>query len=248
VSTDRELKDWFTGPVAENYDSSVGIEHEPAVIERTADFLAELAGNGRALELAIGTGRIAVPLRQRGVRVAGIELSDDMVAVLRQKPEAADIEVVMGDIATARVEGEFALAFLVFNTIGNLTSQEWQVECFENAARHLEPGGRFVIELLVPPLRRLPLGERWAAFDVSATHVGIDELDVVTQLGISHHFFVNGDHGRVTSVPWRWVWPAELDLMARIAGMQLRERWGDWDRSPFTANSYKHVSVWEKVT
>lgn len=246
MPSEREVKNWFVGPIAEHYDASTGYEHHPEVIEQTVDVLAELAGDGRVLELAIGTGRIAVPLRRRGVPVAGIELSEEMVAILRQKPEAADMEVVIGDIATARVEGEFSLAFLVFNTIGNLTSQDWQVECFVNAAQHLAPGGRFVIEVLIPPLRRLPLGQTLVPFDVSKEHVGVDELDVTTQMGISHHFYVGEGRGHVFSMPWRYVWPAELDLMARIAGMELHERWGDWDKRPFTTESYKHVSVWQK--
>ena len=237
----------FGEEVAARYDDSTGEEFESAVVERTVDFLAALAGGGAALELAIGTGRIAVPLSQRGVRVHGIDLSEAMVARLREKPGAEAIAVTVGDIATTRVDGSFSLVYLVFNTIGNLTTQDAQVACFQNAASHLELGGCFVIELGVPELRRLPPGERFVIFDKSDGHVGLDEYEPAEQGLVSHHYSRRED-GRFdyASLPFRYAWPAELDLMARLAGMRLRERWADWDRSPFTGESPKHVSVWER--
>jgi SAM-dependent methyltransferase len=236
----------FGEDVAARYDDSSGEEFEPAVVGRTVDFLAGLAGGGAALELAIGTGRIALPLSQHGVRVQGIDLSEAMAARLREKPGGEAIDVTVGDIATTRVDGSFSLVYLVFNTIGNLTTQDEQVACFENVASHLEPGGCFVIELDVPELRRLPPGETVRPFEVTDDHLGFDEFDVVHQGLVSHHFWPDGDAWHRASVPFRYAWPAELDLMARIAGMRLRERWGGWKREPFTADSTKHVSVWEK--
>ena len=216
---------------------------EPAAIDPVVDVLAELAGDGAALEFAIGTGRIALPLAARGVPVAGIDLSEPMVAHLRAKPGGDAIDVTIGDMTTTRVDGSFSVVYLVYNTIGNVTTQNAQVACFENAARHLEPGGCFVVELGVPDLQRLPPGERFVVFDVSDRHAGIDEYDVLTQTLVSHHYYADA-YG---SMPFRYVWPSELDLMARIAGMKLRDRWADWDRSPFTAESRKHVSVWQKT-
>jgi SAM-dependent methyltransferase len=227
--------DYFGDDVAARYDEgTAGMEIEPVV-----DFLAALADGGAALELGIGTGRIALPLAQRGVRVAGIDLSEAMVERLRAKPGGDELDVTIGDFATTRIDGTFALAYLVFNTIMNLTTQDEQVSCFENAAAHLEPGGCFVIEVGVPDLRRLPPGERYVAFSQS----GIDEYDVATQGLISHH---HRRDGGTRSIPFRYVWPAELDLMARIAGLALRERWEDWKRAAFTNESRTHVSVWEK--
>jgi SAM-dependent methyltransferase len=206
-------------------------------VEPVVDFLLPFASGG-ALELAIGTGRIAVPLAERGVHVAGIDLSPDMVAELRRKTGAIPVEI--GDYATTRVEGTFSLAYIVFNSINNQTTQDGQVATFANAAAHLGPGGSFVVEVGVPNTRPLEV------FDVSDTHVGVDELDFATQRLVSHHFtLVDGKWQRI-SMPFRSVSPGELDLMARLAGLELRERWGDWDRSPFTAESRKHVSVWEK--
>jgi SAM-dependent methyltransferase len=240
-------KNYFDGRVAENYDRAPGI-FDVAVVDPAVSFLVDLAGGGAALELGIGTGRIALPLSRRGVSVHGIELSPAMVARLQAKSGGADIGVTIGDFATARVDRTFTLAYLVYNTISNLTTQDEQVDCFCNVARHLEPGGLFVIELAVPPLQRLPPGETVRAFTVDPPHLGFDEIDVATQQGVSHHYWVADGAGGVHSMPYRFVWPSELDLMARIAGMTLRERWGDWNREPFTGTSAKHISVWEKAT
>jgi len=229
-------RDWFAGPVAERYDESTA----EMPVEPVVDFLEQFAGGG-ALELAIGTGRIALPLAQRGVRVAGIDLSTDMVAQLRRKPGGDDIPVQIGDYASTRVDGTFSLAYIVFNSINNQTTQEGQVATFANAAAHLAPGGCFVVEVGVRPPGRLTV------FDLSDTHVGVDEYDADTQRLVSHHFtLVDGSWQRI-SMPFRAVSPAELDLMAQLAGLRLRERWSDWDRTPFTSESTKHVSVWEKM-
>jgi SAM-dependent methyltransferase len=220
---------------------------DPAVVDPAVTFLADLAGDGAALELGIGTGRIALPLWQRGVRVHGIDLSPAMAERLRAKPGAHDIGVTIGDFATTRVEGEFRLAYLVFNTIMNLTTQDDQVECFRNVAAHLEPGGCFVIEVGIPELQRLPPGETVRAFTVSPTRLGFDEYDVAAQFLVSHHYQVVDGRLEVFSTPFRYVWPSELDLMARLAGMTLRERWGGWSREPFTSDSTSHVSAWVKT-
>jgi SAM-dependent methyltransferase len=239
-------KDYFGEQVAAGYDESSAEMFEPAVVDPVVDFLADLAGGGAALELGIGTGRIALPLARRGVRVHGIDLSEAMVARLRAKPGGEQIGVTIGDFATTTVEGRFSVAYLVFNTIGNLTSQDEQVACFQNAAAHLEPGGCFVIEVGIPQLRRLPPGETVRAFALTPTHLGFDEYDIANQGLISHHYRVEGGKFEASSLPLRYVWPSELDLMARLAGMTLRERWSDWNREPFTSDSTKHVSVWEK--
>jgi SAM-dependent methyltransferase len=239
-------QDHFGEPVAARYDESSADMFEPAVVDPAVDFLADLAGQEAALELGIGTGRIAVPLARRGIRVHGIDLSEAMVARLRAKPGAEQITVTIGDFATTRVEGRFSLAYLVFNTIGNLTTQDEQVACFQNVAAHLQPGGRFVIETGVPQLQRLPPGETVRAFSLTPTHLGFDEYDVATQGLISHHYQIEDGRMDAGSLPQRYVWPSELDLMARLAGMTLRERWGGWRREPFTSASVMHVSVWEK--
>jgi len=231
------MTDWFAGDVAERYDeSTAGMPVEPVV-----DFLEPLASGG-ALELAIGTGRIAVPLAERGARVAGVDFSPDMVAQLRQKTD--EIPVTIGDMSTTRVEGTFSLVYVVFNSIFNLRTQERQVACFENAAAQLDEGGVLVVEIMVPELQRLPRGDRFLLFDASPDHVGFDEYDLITQELTSHHY--DPERGAYSTFPGRYIWPSELDLMARLAGMELRERWADWDGSPFTAESTKHVSVWEK--
>jgi SAM-dependent methyltransferase len=241
-------EDHFGERVAERYDVDSAELFDPAVVEPVVELLAELARGGRALELGIGTGRIAVPLAQRGISVHGIDLSEAMVARLRAKAGTEQIGVTIGDFATTKVEGAFSVAYLVFNTIENLTTQEQQVACFENVASHLEPGGSFVIEVAVPDLRRLPPGDTFRVFDVSETHLGIDEFDVVNQGLVSHHYYrtAEGSFERFSG-PFRYVWPSELDLMARIAGLRPVARWGGWKREPFTSESRQHVSVWEKV-
>jgi SAM-dependent methyltransferase len=227
------VKDWFAGEVAARYDADTAdMEVGPVV-----DVLLPLAAGG-ALELAIGTGRIAVPLAAHGVRVAGIDLSPDMVAELRKKTDAIPVEI--GDMTTTEVDGAFSLVYIVFNSISNVTTQEGQVAVFANAAAHLAPGGSFVVE--VGTRNRQPL----TVFDLSDTHVGIDEYDHDTQRLVSHHFTLRDGEWMRISVPFRSASPAEFDLMARLAGLELRERWADWDRSPFTAESTKHVSVWQK--
>jgi SAM-dependent methyltransferase len=237
---------YFDERIAATYDESSAEMFVPAVVDPVVDFLAEIAGSGRALELGIGTGRIALPLAQRGVQVHGIDMSTAMVARMRAKPGGDDIAVTIGDFATTTVNGSFTLAYLVFNTIGNLTTQAEQVSCFRNVAAHLEPGGCFVIEVGVPELQQLPPGETVRAFHVSETRWGFDEYDVATQALTSHHFRIDDGGVDHFSVPFRYVWPSELDLMAQLAEMRLRERWGGWKREPFTGDSQKHVSVWEK--
>ena len=239
-------EDHFGERVAARYDESAAEMFDPPVVDPVVDFLVGLAGDGAALELGIGTGRIALPLAQRGVRVHGIDLSEAMVARLRAKPGGEQIGVTIGDFATTTVEGTFTVAYLVFNTIMNLTTQAAQVACFRNVAAHLEPGGCFVVEVGVPALQRLPPGETILACHVSETRWSFDEFDVASQGLTSHHFeVVDGGLERL-SIPFRYAWPAELDLMAELAGMRLRDRWSGWRREPFTNESGTHVSVWEK--
>jgi SAM-dependent methyltransferase len=238
---------YFDERIAKSYEARWPELFEPAVVDPAVSFLAELAGTGAALELGIGTGRIAIPLRRRGVRVHGIDLSPDMVAQLRAKPGTDDIGVTIGDFATTRVGGTFRLAYLVRNTIMNLTTQDGQVACFQNVAAHLEPGGSFVVEVGVPELQRLPPGETVRPFTVTETHLGFEEYDVAKQIAFSHHYWVVDGHLETLSAPFRYVWPSELDLMARLAGMSLRGRWSGWRRAPFTSDSRTHVSVWEKT-
>lgn len=236
----------FGERVAATYDDADGAGWDPDEIAATVDLLAGLAGTGRALEFAVGTGRIALPLAARGVPVVGIELSRAMVARLLGKPGGEELPVVLGDMATSRADGRFALVYLVFNTIMNLTSQEAQVACFRNAAAHLEPGGSFLVECMVPQLRRLPPGRDQLVYDVSDDRWSIDEYDIVRQGLVSHHMkAVEGRLERII-IPFRYVWPSELDLMAELAGMHLRARWASWRRDPFSADSERHVSVWER--
>ena len=239
---------YFDERVAARYDESAENSgmFDPDVVDPVVDLLVELAGGGRALELGIGTGRIALPLSQRGVPVHGIELSQAMAARLRAKPGGEAIGVTIGDFAATAVEGTFSVAYLVFNTIMNLTTQAAQVACFRNAAAHLEPGGCFVIEVGVPSLQRLPPGETIRAFHVSEIRWGIDEFDVANQGLISHHFEIVDGRLERDSIPFRYAGPSELDLMAELAGMRPRDRWSGWKREPFTSASRKHVSVWEK--
>ena len=237
---------YFDDPVARSYRTRWPELFEPAAIDPVVSVLAELAGEGPALELGIGTGRIALPLARQGLRVHGIELSPAMVAELRRQPGGPDIDVTVGDFATTRVAGAFRLAYLLRNTIMNLTTQDAQVDCFGSVAAQLQPGGLFVIEVMVPELQRLPPGDTVRAFTVTPAHLGFDEYDVARQGLISHHYWVDGGQADVRSVPFRYVWPSELDLMARLAGLTLRERWSDWHRTPFTSDSAAHVSVWAK--
>ena len=240
-------EDHFGEHVAARFDERYAYQSDPAVLDPIVAFLADLASDGAALEFGIGTGRVALPLAQRGVPVHGIDLSEAMLARLRAKPGAEEIELMVGDFATTTVDRTFSLVYLVANTIMNLTTQDEQVACFANAARHLEPGGCFVIEVAVPGLQRLPPGETFQPFDVTAGHLGFDEYDVARQGLVSHHYWITVGNVEVLSPPFRYVWPSELDLMARLAAMSLRERWGDWTREPFTSDSTKHVSVWEKT-
>lgn len=238
----------FVGPVAEFYDAAEEFNSTPAAVDEAVVFLGELA-DGPALEFAIGTGRLALPLSRRGVDVRGVEISTDMLAQLKAKPGGGAILVEVGDMATTQVPGagSFSLVYLAYNTIGNLLEQSEQVACFANAARHLRPGGTFVIEMYVPQLRRMPPGESRYASDVSPRHLNIDTYDFANQRLVSQHFWPHQD-GRMTTGDshHRYVWPAELDLMAQLAGLRLRQRWGDWNRSAFTGESTRHVSVWEK--
>ena len=238
---------YFDEPVAARYDETSSERFQRDEVAATVDLLVGLAAGGRALELAIGTGRIGLPLAARGVEVAGIEMSEAMASRLQAKPGGDAIPVTIGDMATTTVEGPFSLVYLVYNTISNLTTQDGQVACFRNAAAHLAPGGRFLIEVGVPGLRTLQPGERYQLFYGSDDYWGIDEYDVANQGLISHHVEnVDGEYRRV-SMPFRYAWPAEFDLMARLAGMTLRDRWAGWKREPFTSESKVHVSVWEKL-
>jgi SAM-dependent methyltransferase len=234
--------------VAEAYDITSAAMFEPAVLDPTVDALLELSRGGPALEFAIGTGRVALALSARGVSVQGIELSEHMAQQLRQKPGAEAVPVTIGDMSTTRVPGEFALVYLVFNTIMNLTTQDEQVAVFSNAAAHLSPGGVFVVEVLVPQLRRLPPAELGRVFAMDEDHIGIETFDdPVGQISWSHHWMsVDGKLLR-HSAPYRYVWPSELDLMARLAGLRLRDRWSGWGREPFTSGSVDQVVVYEKI-
>jgi SAM-dependent methyltransferase len=240
--------DVWTAETAARYDTTHAGRSTAEALAPTLDVLVELADGGPVLEFAIGTGRVAVPLAERGVAVCGIELSPPMVDQLRSKADETAIPVVLGDMATAEVAGQFALVYLVFNTIGNLRTQDEQVACFRNAARHLRPGGRFLVEVGVPALRSLPPGASAIPFDVSDDHVGFDTYDPASQQAVSHHYDHQPDGTvRHTRLHYRYVWPAELDLMAQLAGMELEHRWGDWDRRSFTADSQSHVSVWRRT-
>ena len=239
--------DHFDAWVAEHYEVLWPELYEPAVLDPVVDFLARLAGGGPVLELGVGTGRVARPLAERGLSVHGIERSRPMVARLRELDAVGAVGVTVGDFAATRVNGEFTLAYLVRNTIMNVATQDAQIECFRNVAAHLSPSGTFVIEVVVPELQRLPPGERFRVFTATPAHLGVDEIDVADQRVISHHTWHVEGQVVTRSAPFRYVWPSELDLMARLAGLRLRERWADWHRRPFTNDSRSHVSVWEKV-
>jgi len=238
-------EDIWDADAAETYDTPGTGMFAPEVLGPTVDCLAGLAAGGPALELAIGTGRVAIPLAERGVPVTGIELSRPMISRLRQKADEAAIPVIAGDMATARAPGQYTLVYLVFNTISNLLTQAEQVACFRNAARHLGPGGRFVIELWVPELRTLPPGKQAVVWHSDPGYIGLDTYDVLRQHVVSHHFrFGEGKEAQLTRSPHRYIWPAELDLMARLAGFELETRQADWNGGEFTAESRSHVSVY----
>jgi SAM-dependent methyltransferase len=241
---ESRFDDW----IAQHYNTLWPELFEPALLDWAVDFLAELADGGPALELGIGTGRIALPLSQRGVPVRGIELSPAMVRQLHVQPGASDIQVTIGDFATTHVDGAFTLVYLLRNTITNLTTQDEQVACFRNAAAHLQPGGAFVIENYIPELRRLPPGETTHVFTATSTHIGVGEYDVAAQIEVSNHWWLIDGELLTFSSAHRFVWPSELDLMARLAGLTLRERWADWQRGPFTSESRSHISVWLKAS
>jgi SAM-dependent methyltransferase len=236
----------FVGPVAEAYDALSEEMYEPALIEATVAFLSVEANGGKALEFGIGTGRIALPLSERAVEVHGIDISADMITELRRKPGAEAITTTVGDFAETVVPAQFSLVYVVYNSICNLLEQSEWVQTFCNAARHLRAGGRFVMELWVPDLRRFPPGAAAMTVDFTPHHVGFDQLDLANQRGVSHHFFIRDGEVLHSDGAFRYAWPAELDLMAEIAGMTLVERWADWDCSPFTGESPKHISVWER--
>ena len=236
----------FDEAVAAEYDATVADRFRPEVLDPTVDRLAELASGGRALELAVGTGRVALPLAERGIEVVGIERSRAMVAQLRAKPGGDVLAVTIGDMATTRVPGSFRLVYLVFSTLSNLLTQDAQVACVANAADHLEPGGWFVVEAGVPDLRRLPPGERIVAFEATERHLGFDEYDVAAQVLTSHHVWFDGERTSRFASTHRYAFPAELDLMARLAGLELRHRWSTWHRDPFTSESTDHISIWQK--
>jgi SAM-dependent methyltransferase len=238
-------EDSFAGQVANHYDETSAEQFAPDLVEPAVELLAGLADGGAALELGIGTGRIALPLARRGGEVHGLDLSPDMVEQLRAKPGGAEIPVTVGDMASTRVDGTFALVYVVWNSIMNLRTQDSQVACVRNAAEHLVPHGRLVVEIMLPELRRLPPGETVVPFAAGPEHVGFDEYDVARQGLTSHHYYPQ--RGGYETFPGRYLWPAELDLMAQLAGMSLRERWGGWRREPFTGESTSHVSVYEKT-
>ncbi len=253
-TSSKNWQHWFVGTSevwdeseASRYDEASADMFAPEILKPTVDLLAELAASGRALEFAVGTGRVAVPLRERGVPVAGIDLSEPMVRQLRQKVAEDELPVVVGDMATVRVPGSFSLVYVVFNSLANLQTQQEQVDCFINASRHLAPGGRFLVELFVPALQRLVPGETAVLFDATDSHVGFDTYDTATQGCASHHFFRDADGTYQSGIGhFRYAWPSECDLMAQLAGLSLEARYGDWDRRPFTSSSDKHVSIWQR--
>ncbi|HSL10320.1 MAG TPA: class I SAM-dependent methyltransferase [Actinomycetota bacterium] len=237
---------YFDDHVAASFDETAAEMFGRSTLDPAVDFLTEVADGGPVLEFGSGTGRVALPLAARGLDVHGIELSRAMVAKMRAKPGGDAVDVAIGDLSTTTVDGRFRLVFVVWNTITNLVTQEAQVACFRNASAHLVPGGRFVVEVFVPALQRLPVGERFQVFYGSEGYWGIDEIDVVTQRATSHHLEIVDRKVDRLSVPYRYVWPSELDLMAELADMTLEARYGGWHREPFTAESTDHVSIWRK--
>jgi len=238
-------EDIWDDAAAQRYDTPGTGMFAPEVLRPAVDRLAELAGDGAALEFAVGTGRVAIPLAQRGVPVTGIELSNPMIEQLRTKVGDSAIPVIAGDMATARAPGRYTVVYLVYNTISNLLTQNEQVACFHNAARHLVPGGRFVIELWVPELRKLPPGQQAAVFASEPGYLGLATYDVLHQRVVSHHFrFGTGSTAQLFRSPHRYIWPSELDLMGQLAGFELETRHADWSGSEFTADSRSHVSVY----
>jgi len=234
--------------MAAAYDATTTALFDPAVLDPAVDCLAELARGGPVLEFAVGTGRVALPLSARGLTVHGIELSPAMVEQLRAKPDSAAVPVTIGDMTTTRVTGQFTLVYLVRNTIMNVTTQDDQLAVFANAAAHLTTGGCFVVEVIVPQLRQVPPGSTARVFTLEPDHVGIETFDdLVGQIAWSHHWFSVDGRLLRHSAPYRYVWPSELDLMARLAGFRLRDRWSDWTGSPCTSESTEHVSVYEKI-
>ena len=233
--------------VATTYDASAAAMFEPAVLGPTVDLLAELADGGPALELAVGTGRVALPLHERGIDVHGVELSPHMVEQLRAKPGADGVPVTVGDMTSTRVPGSFRLVYLVWNTIMNVTTQDEQVAVFQNAAAHLSDGGRFLVEVIVPQLRKVPPGASARVFALEPDHVGVETFDdTVEQIAWSHHWTTVGDRFVHHAAPYRYVWPSELDLMARLAGLHLEHRWSDWTRTPFTTPSDTQIALYKK--
>lgn len=237
----------FDEQIAQHYDDDTSSMFHPDVVDPTVDFLKALVGDGAALEFGVGTGRIALPLSAKGVPVHGVDISEPMLNLLQSKPGSDQVTITIGDFAKVQVPGTFRLVYLLFNTIMNLTTQDEQTACFENAVAHLEPGGFFVIEVGVPELRRLPPGERVRVFNLSQSRFGFDEYtDFNRQILYSHHYWAECGALRTFSAPFRYVWPSELDLMARLANLSLYERWGGWKREPFTDESGSHISVWKK--
>jgi SAM-dependent methyltransferase len=240
--------DHFSGKTAKDYDEGVAFNFAPEILEPTIRRLAELANGGDCLEFAIGTGRVALPLHARGLRVDGIEFSPDMIAELRKKPGGNTLDVRQGDMTTTEMNRTYALVFLVFNTIMNLTTQAAQVQCFRIASKHLGKGGKFVVEVMVPALRLYPPGAIAVPFNVSSGHLGFDTYETAEQKLTSHHVTIAPDGtSHYSSIPFRYVWPSELDLMAELAGMKLLTRHADWIKTPFDDTSRQHVSVWEKI-
>lgn len=239
------INDYFDEKVASTYDDDVDA-FSPEAVNPVVNFLAELADGRSALEFGIGTGRIALPLAMKGIEVHGIDLSKAMLAKLTEKSGGDNIVLTQGDFAIASCKRTFSLVYLVFNTIMNLTTQDEQVRCFQNAASHLDPGGCFVIEVMVPALQSIPHGQTNHVFDLCDEHWGIDTYDFISQSLVSHHMRFRNQKVELSSIPFRYVWPSELDLMAKIANLKLKARWGSWKKEPFTNTSGYHVSVWEK--